>query len=177
MEDFAILLGKSPEEEGENFKYNASCLDMVRLIKQYTAASPAVLMEFFRLMIYNYLIVNGDTHLKNFSLMETAQGDHILSPAYDLICTKLHIDDDHLALYDGDYEEHTYHDVGMYTGTSFLVFAQKAEIPERVARLIIGQIIKKAPEAIGLVQRSFLSLEANEKYISILDRRQQLLIR
>jgi len=181
LEDFATLLGKSPEREGENFKYNASYLDVVKLIRQYTAAAPAVLMEFFRLMIYNYLIANGDAHLKNFSLIETTQGDHILSPAYDLICTRLHIDDNHLALhdglYDGDYDEQTYYDVGMYTGTSFLVFAQKAEIPERVARLIIDQILKKVPEAIELVQRSFLSPDAKEKYIGILGQRQQLLSR
>jgi serine/threonine-protein kinase HipA len=181
LEDFAALLGKSPEKEGENFKYNASYLDVVKLIRRYTAAAPAVLMEFFRLMIYNYLIGNGDAHLKNFSLIETIQGDHILSPAYDLICTKLHMDDNHLALHDGlydrDYEEQTYFDVGMYTGTSFLVFAQKAEIPEPAARLIIDQVIKKAPGAIEFVQRSFLSPDAKKKYIDVLGQRLRLLMR
>lgn len=179
LEDFATLIGKSPEREGENFKYNASYLDIAHLIKQYTAASQVVLMEFFRLLVVNYLIANGDAHLKNFALMETEQGDYTLSPAYDLLCTKLHLDDNHLALrdglYDGDYNEATYYDVGMYTGQSFLVFAEKAGISLLLAKQVIDKIVSYTPGAIELVQRSFLSEEAKRKYIGILTQRAGLL--
>ncbi|SEW14729.1 HipA domain-containing protein [Chitinophaga arvensicola] len=180
LEDFATLMGKSPEREGLNFKYNASYLDIANLIKQYTVAVPVVLMEFFQLLIVNYLIANGDAHLKNFSLMETQQGDYILSPAYDLLCTKLHLDDNHLGLhnglYEGDYDEATYYDVGMYTGESFIVFARKAGIPEAIARQIIDKIVRKIPDAQALVQRSFLSKEAKGKYMEILTQRKRLLM-
>lgn len=180
LEDFATLMGKSPEREGMNFKYNASYLDIANLVKQYTAAVPVVLMELFRLMVVNYLIANGDAHLKNFTLMETEQGDYILSPAYDLLCTKLHLDDHHLAmrdgLYDGDYDEATYYDVGMYTGVSFKVFAEKAGISSLLAQQVIDEIVRKTPEAIELIGRSFLSEEAKEKYIRILTQRRRLLI-
>lgn len=81
LEDFATLMGKTPEREGENFKYNASYLDIANLIRLYAAAAPVVLLDFFRLLVVNYFIANGDAHLKNFSLMETAQGDFVLSPA------------------------------------------------------------------------------------------------
>lgn len=179
LEDFATLMGKSSEREGENFKYNASYLDIANLIKQYTAAAPVVLTDFFRLLVVNYLIANGDAHLKNFSLIETTQGDYILSPAYDLICTRLHLDDNHLALsdglYDGDYNESTYYDIGMYTGTSFIVFAEKAGIPALPALQVIDEITAKVPEAIELVQRCFLSEEAKGKFIEILTQRQKLL--
>jgi serine/threonine-protein kinase HipA len=179
LEDFATLMGKSPEREGENFRYNASYLDIANQIRQYTAAAPVVLMEFFRLLLVNYLIANGDAHLKNFALMETIQGDYILSPAYDLLCTKLHLDDNHLALndglYDGDYDEPAHYDVGMYTDASFMVFAEKAGIPSSLAQQVLKEIVRKAPEAIGLIQRSFLSEEAKEKYIGILTQRRRLL--
>jgi serine/threonine-protein kinase HipA len=179
LEDFATLMGKSPEREGGNFKYNASYLDIANLIRQYTAAAPVALMEFFRLLLVNYLIANGDAHLKNFALMETIQGDYILSPAYDLLCTKLHLDDNHLALndglYDGDYDEPTYYDVGMYTNASFMVFAEKAGIPSSLVQQVLKEIVGKAPEAIELIQRSFLSEEAKEKYIGILMQRSGLL--
>ncbi|HEY8956894.1 HipA domain-containing protein [Chitinophaga sp.] len=179
LEDFATLMGKSPEREGVNFKYNASYLDIANLIKQYTVATPVVLIEFFQLLIVNYLIANGDAHLKNFSLMETSQGDYILSPAYDLLCTKLHLDDNHLGLhnglYDEDYDEATYYDVGMYTGVSFIVFAEKAGIPALLARQVVDKIISKTPEAIKMVQHSFLSEEAKNKYIEILVQRKRLL--
>ena len=69
-----------------------------------------------------------DAHLKNFSLMEIAQEDYLLSPAYDLLCTPLHLDDSKLALHDGlykgDYEEKAYLNFGTHTRTSFLVFAE-----------------------------------------------------
>ena len=179
LEDFATLMGRSPEREGENFKYNASYLDIANLIRQYTAAAPVVLVEFFRLLVFNYLIANGDAHLKNFTLMETIQGDYTLSPAYDLLCTKLHLDDNHLALngglYKGDHDEATYYNGGMYTSASFIVFAEKAGIPLLPAQQVIGEIVRKTPEAIDLIQRSFLSEEAKGKYIEILMQRKSLL--
>ena len=179
LEDFATLMGKTPEREGVNFKYNASYLDIAKLIRKYAAAAPVVLLDFFRLLVVNYLIANGDAHLKNFSLMETSQGDFVLSPAYDLLCTALHLDDNHLALhgglYDGDYDEKTYYDAGMYTGTSFFVFAQKAGMPPALAAQVIDDVVRKTPEAIALLQRSFLSQETQNKYIGILDQRRRML--
>jgi serine/threonine-protein kinase HipA len=179
LEDFATLMGKTPEREGDNFKYNASYLDIANLIRQYAAAAQVVLLDFFRLLVANYLIANGDAHLKNFSLMETTQGDFVLSPAYDLLCTALHIDDSYLALthglYDRDYDEKTYYDVGMYTGTSFIVFAEKAGIPTTLAGQVVDGMVQKIPQAIELIQRSFLSEEGKNKYIGILGQRQAML--
>jgi len=179
MEDFATLMGKTPEREGDNFKYNASYLDIANLIRRYAAAAPVVLLDFFRLLVVNYLIANGDAHLKNFALMETADGDFVLSPAYDLLCTALHLDDSHLALhgglYDGDDDEKTYYDTGMYTGMSFIVFAEKAGISPALAGQVVDEIIRKTPNTIELIHRSFLSEEAKSKYIQVIRQRQRML--
>ena len=179
LEDFATLMGKTPEREGDDFKYNASYVDIAHLIRRYAAAAPVVLLEFYRLLVVNYLIANGDAHLKNFSLMETTQGDFVLAPAYDLLCTKLHIDDSLLALhgglYDGDHNEKTFYDTGMYTGTSFLVFAEKAGISPALAGQVVDEVVRGASAAIELVGRSFLSEEAKARYIEILNKRHQLL--
>ncbi|CAL1520154.1 HipA domain-containing protein [Chitinophaga sp. MM2321] len=181
LEDFATLLGRSPEREGNDFKYNASYLDIANMIKEHCAAAPVVLLEFFTLLVFNYFIANGDAHLKNFSLMETTQGDFVLSPAYDLICTKLHIDDNHLALhgglYDKDYDEKSYYDAGMYTGASFLVFAEKAGMNPKLAKQVIDKITQRTPMAIEMIRSSFLSDSAKEKYIDILIQREKLLKR
>lgn len=42
--------------------------------------------KMFRLAVYNVLACNRDDHLKNFSFLMDAQGDWMLSPAYDLTC-------------------------------------------------------------------------------------------
>ena len=178
VEDFATLLAKTPETE-DGFKYNGSYLDIAKQIQQHVAATPVVLMEFFRLLVFNYLIANGDSHLKNFSLMETEQGDFLLSPAYDLLCTALHIDDSPLALhgglYEGDYNEKTFLNFGTYTGTSFLVFAEMVGINPALARNVVDDLMRGTIKAKELVERSFLSDEAKKKYINILEDRHRSL--
>lgn len=172
IEDFATLMAKSPEKEGENYKYNASYLDIARLIQQHVSAVPVVMLEFFRLLVFNYLIANGDAHLKNFSLMETEQGDYILSPAYDLLCTALHVDDSRLALhnglYEGGYNEKAYLNFGLYTRDSFIVFAEMIGIKPLLAGQVVDELMKGTLKARELVNRSFLSNEAKQKYFQIL---------
>lgn len=73
---------------------------MALLIKKYVAAYPVALEEFFKLVVFNFLFSNGDAHLKNFSLLETPQGDYQMSPAYDLMNTKIHVKVPELALKD-----------------------------------------------------------------------------
>jgi serine/threonine-protein kinase HipA len=179
LEDFASLLGKTPEREGDNFKYDASYLDIVQLIRKYAAAEQLVLLEFFRLLVVNYAIANGDGHLKNYALLETAQGDFLLAPAYDLLCTRLHLDDSLLALdrglYPGDYNEPSFYDKGMYTGASFMVFAEKAGIPARLAARLLAEILDGFQAAFELVGRSFLSDGAKTRYNEILQGREELL--
>lgn len=179
VEDFATLLAKTPEREGDDFKYNASYLDIAKQIQLHVIATQVALLEFFRLLVFNYLIANGDAHLKNFSLMETEHGDYQLSPAYDLLCTALHIDDSRLALhdglYDGDYDEKSYLNFGTYTKASFLTFAEKAGINHDLAGKVVDEVMGGTFKAVELVERSFLSDEAKRKYIEILGERHRSL--
>jgi serine/threonine-protein kinase HipA len=172
LEDFATLLGKSPEKEGDDFKYNASYLDIAVLIQRYVAAAPVALVQFFQLVVCNYIIANGDAHLKNFSLIESDQGDYLLAPAYDLLCTALHTDDTILALheglYPGDHKEDSFVKSGSYTKTSFLIFAEKTGVRPDIASGIIDEIMNSVVKAVELVEKSFLSAEGKKKYIGIL---------
>jgi serine/threonine-protein kinase HipA len=182
VEDFATLLGKSPEKEGDDYKYNASYLDIAQLIHKYAPAATITLLHYFRLLVFNYLIANGDAHLKNFALLESVQGDYILAPAYDLMCTALHINDTNLALrdglYEGDTEEASYLNFGTYNRQSFLVFAEKAGIAASFAEKIIDELVEGTLDAIELIERSFLSTEGKRKYIETLgERRRRLLLK
>lgn len=179
IEDFASLLGKTPEKEANIYKYNASYLDVAEQIQQHVAAAPVFMLEFFRLIVFNYLIANGDAHLKNFSLMETSQGDYVLSPAYDLLCTALHVDDSTLALqgglYEDDYNEESYYKCGTYTRTSFLVFAEMIGINPALATLTVDKIMQGKPQVMDFIARSFMSAAAKEKYAQIIvDRHRNL---
>jgi serine/threonine-protein kinase HipA len=175
VEDFATLFGKTPETEGNDFKYNASYLDIAELIKRYVPAATVELMNFYRMVVFNYLFANGDAHLKNFALMESEQGDYLLAPAYDLLCTALHINDSSLALhhglYEGDMEEPSYLKYGTYTRQSFMVFAEKIGITGTIAASIIDDSMKSQHLATEMVQRSFLSAGSKKKYLEIISER------
>ena len=98
IEDFATLTGKTKDNAGVNFKYEYSYEELGLLIQQYVPAWRVEIEKFFSLVVFNFLFSNGDAHLKNFSLLESNKGDYLLSPAYDLINTRLHVDDTDFAL-------------------------------------------------------------------------------
>lgn len=180
VEDFATLLGKSPEAEGDDYKYNASYLDIAKLIQQYVPAAKVELLNFFRIVVFNYLIANGDAHLKNFSVMESDQGDYLLSPVYDLMCTALHLDDSDICmrdgLYEGDYKEPAYEKAGMYTRDSFISFASKMDIPVKLAESILNEITGKEQAVFEMLSRSFLSKAGISAYRESFSERQQRLM-
>jgi serine/threonine-protein kinase HipA len=168
VEDFATLIGKSIEVEGDDYKYNASYMSMAELIKRYVPAAKVELVNFFRIVVFNYLIANGDAHLKNFSVMESGHGDYVLSPAYDLLCTALHLNDSdicmHGGLYEGDYNEPAYQERGIYTRESFISFALKMEMPVKLAETILNDMTVKETAVFGMLDRSFLSEEGKAAY-------------
>ncbi len=43
------------------------------------------------MMVFNFITLNDDAHLKNFSLINRGGGEYTLAPAYDLINTSLHL--------------------------------------------------------------------------------------
>ena len=123
-------------------------------------------------MIFNYLFSNGDAHHKNFSLLETLQGDYRLSPAYDLLNTHLHVDDSVFALVDGllpiNYAVGNIRAQLIYLGI-------EAEIPEKQVNLILKTMISKQDKVQTLIQASFLSPEFKETYTrQYFDRLQKL---
>src|SRR4029077_5068064 len=56
------------------------------------------LAEFIRRLVVNVVIGNGDAHLKNWSVIYRDKVTPQLSPAYDLVSTIHHVQNDSLAL-------------------------------------------------------------------------------
>jgi serine/threonine-protein kinase HipA len=83
MEDFAQVRGFYPQK-----KYQGSFETLAALI--YRNGDVDSLREFSRRLVFNYLIGNGDAHLKNWSLLYKDPQRPILSPAYDLVSTAVY---------------------------------------------------------------------------------------
>jgi serine/threonine-protein kinase HipA len=80
IEDFAQVRNFYPEQ-----KYNGNFETLASLI--YRGQDLRALQEFARRLAFIVLIENGDSHLKNWSLIYNDPRIPTLSPAYDLVAT------------------------------------------------------------------------------------------
>jgi serine/threonine-protein kinase HipA len=101
QEDFASLAGRTPQTYGEHYKYLGNYLELFQLMQKHLPAYKLETPKLLKILVFNYLFSNGDAHFKNFSLLETSMGDYRLSPAYDLMNSRIHIEDKDFALDDG----------------------------------------------------------------------------
>lgn len=173
QEDFCQLMEKSPEADGENFKYDGTYQQIGNVINRICAAGKIEIEKLFKLILFNYVLGNGDAHLKNFSLVETQHADFVLSPAYDLINTNIHFPNESrmaLEMFD-DFESEFYRENGFYGKTDFLKLAEFYEIKENRAKKMIEEFSLKKAEIYQLIEASFLSKEAKKEYRQIFEDR------
>jgi serine/threonine-protein kinase HipA len=182
QEDFASLAQRTEFSDGLDYKYEGSYEEMARLIDEFVPAALPVKEVFFRLVLFNYLFSNGDAHLKNFSVSETAQGDYILSPAYDLLNTRIHVNDPDMAMKNGlfqeDFETESFQANGYYTFDDFEAFGQRIGLlPKRVFKLM-GPFLEKQKKVLELIGNSYLDEETKKVYRAhYLDRLKRLAYR
>lgn len=95
FEDMCVLQAKQRED-----KYEGSYEQIVKSIKIFTSPQhkKSSLRAFFKIIIINNLVKNGDAHLKKFGLIYKNISDIKLAPAYDIVCTTLYIKNDIPAL-------------------------------------------------------------------------------
>ncbi|MBN2063241.1 MAG: HipA domain-containing protein [Sedimentisphaerales bacterium] len=72
-------------------KYAGSYEQIGRIIKKHCTFAPLELQRYFETIVFNFAIGNGDAHRKNFSLLTSEKGIVALSPAYDLVSSRLAI--------------------------------------------------------------------------------------
>lgn len=165
-EDFATLAGKTKDNAGANFKYAYSYEEAGLLIQKYVSAWRIEIEKYFSLVVFNFLFSNGDAHLKNFSLLESSKGDYLLSPAYDLLNTKLHVDDTDFALDKGlfadNFKTEPYKKSGHPAKSDFKEFAKRIGVTENRFEKLINPFLEKQSLMEGLVSRSFLT-DANKR--------------
>ncbi|MET0461514.1 MAG: HipA domain-containing protein [Chitinophagaceae bacterium] len=169
-EDFASLAGKTSMNAGADFKYESSYEAMGILLKKYVPAYRVEVEKFFSLIVFNYLFSNGDAHLKNFALLETEYGDHQLSPAYDLVNTRLHIDDADFGLrkglFEDEYKSDAFQEHGHAVKEDFLELSRRLEMDQQRTQRLIALFAQHQPMVDELVNRSFLSSRAKELYLA-----------
>jgi serine/threonine-protein kinase HipA len=161
QDDFASLAKRTPQTHGEHYKYLGSYLDVFDLMRNYLTTYKIEAPKLFRLLLFNYLFSNGDAHIKNFSILETPFGDYRLSPAYDLLNSRLHIEDNDFALDDGLLPRNL---AQGKIGLQFAQLAEKAEIPEQTFQGIMAFMVSKSEFVEKMVSASFLNDTTKRNY-------------
>ncbi len=163
MEDMCQLTNRLTE-----YKYKGSYEQIAKIILKYSANPILDIISFFEIILFSYLIGNSDMHLKNFSLCNK-KGKHELSPAYDLLSTKMVIpkDIEDLAL--------------NLNGKKNNLKRQDFEnlIVDYVDRKTIDNSYKKfqnvIPKWFEFIDNSFLNQKSKEKYKSIIKKNTHIL--
>jgi len=161
-EDFASLAGRTPQTHGENYKYLGNYLELFELMKEHLPAYKLEAPKLFSLLVFNYLFSNGDAHFKNFSLIETPLGDFRLSPAYDLLNTRIHIEDSDFALDDKLLPKNI---TRGNVRVQFNLLADRAELSKKQKDEVFNNLLSKPKRIEELVKASYLNDKAKRNYL------------
>ena len=145
-------------------KYKGSMEKVGKHIAKFSTRRGFDLAVFFETTLFCYLTGNADMHLKNFSLLTTERNDIVLSPAYDLLCTKMAMPDDkdEMALTINAKKR-------KLRRSDFDSLANNLNIPERALQRIYKRFADKLNAANMWIDTSFLPDELKSEYKQILD--------
>lgn len=171
--DFTQIAGLVSEINGSDYKYKGISYEgIASLIRVNVSAADVAVEVFFRTVLFNYLVCNGDAHAKNFSLYNSVEKPDVynLTPAYDLLNTSLHIPNEQsrtaLDLFNNedDFKTPFYEVNGFYGTPDFMEFAWRIGIVEKRAARFIRQAVDSVPAVEEMLDRSFLSEQGKVKY-------------
>lgn len=161
QDDFASLAEKTPQTHGEHYKYAGNYLEIFHLMKKYVPAYKLEAPKLLRILLFNYLYSNGDAHLKNFSLLETPMGDYRLSPAYDLLNSRIHVVDKDFALDDGLLPRNLAQGKIKH---QFSILAEHAGIPKKIFSDTMSLISSNSNLVEQMISSSFLNETTKRNY-------------
>ena len=167
QEDLASLAGLTSANGGSDYKYsNLSYEECADIIRKYVKAAPVEILKFFRIVVFNYLSLNDDAHLKNFSLINRGDGEYHLAPAYDLVNTSLHLRMPRIfALDKGLFKEGMHlSDTNTVGRKHFEEFGRRIGLAERLVMRELDFFATENPLVEKLISRSFLSDSLKRSY-------------
>ena len=155
-EDMHQILG------GPN-KYAGSNEQIAKIIKQHCTFAPLEVQRFFEISIFNFAIGNGDAHRKNFSLLTSEKGIIALSPAYDLVSSRLVIpeEDEEMALTINGRRNRL-------TKKDFLCFAENIGVVTNYAKSKISELLDLQDEFTHMIKNSTLTLQLRQQFTEII---------
>lgn len=163
MEDFCQLDQRLTQD-----KYRGSYERCAKIIDRYSCRSKLDMAEFFKRIVFSFVVGNSDMHLKNFSLIETSENsrEYVLSPAYDLLPVNVIMPEnkEELALALNGKKQNL-------RRNDFLIFAENCGISRSSAEKMISTIVAKKDKFFNMVSSSFISAEQKERLRELINTR------
>lgn len=153
-------------------KYFGTYQQLAETVKKYSAAPMLDVQRFWEVVLFSWITGNSDMHCKNFSLVDTSNGEYALAPAYDLLAVLLAAPEDTeemaMSFTVGGGKS------GFDRNTFMTVFTQSG-IPVTVADKLIERMKSYLPIWKTLIGQSFLPDKMKADYCLLLSRRLALL--
>ena len=153
-------------------KYYGTYQQLAETVKRYSSAPMLDVQRYWEVVLFSWITGNSDMHCKNFSLIDTGNGEYALSPAYDLLAVLLADpeDNEEMAM--------SFTVGGAKNGfdrSTFLSAFTQSGIPTAVANKMIERMKGFLPQWEKLIGQSFLSDKMKADYCRLLNKRITLL--
>ena len=167
MEDFCQL-----EERLTEDKYKGSYERCAKVIQKYSSMAKFDLTELYLRLIFSFVIGNSDMHLKNFSLIEKAEGssEYVLSAAYDLLPVNAIMPED-----EEEFALTMFKRKRKIKRKDFLVFAEEIGIEQKIAEKMIAKVVKAKDNFISMCEESYVSTTVKERLVELIEKRVEAL--
>jgi serine/threonine-protein kinase HipA len=149
-------------------KYKGSYERCGKIVSNYSSRVGIDISELFIRIVFSFIVGNSDMHLKNYSLIETAQGStqYIISPAYDLLPVNVvnPQDTEEIALTLNGKKRNLHRN-------DFIKLAESFGISKSVADKLIDSVIKNEKMYIENVNNSYLNDDLKMNLIDLIQLR------
>ena len=167
MEDFCQLDLRLTQD-----KYKGSYERCTKIIDKYSSSKGLDRAEMFMRLVFSFMVGNSDMHLKNFSLIESAEGsgEYHLSPAYDLLPVNVVMPEDK--------EQFALTMNGKKLNIrrkDFFVFAEECGLQKASAEKMIEKFISMKESYIGMCEQSLLPGYLKERFLNLIEERTKIL--
>lgn len=162
MEDLASLSGLLVQGNS-NAKYNGSYEQLAGIVARVSSAPLMDVRMFFRMVLVNFILCNGDAHAKNFSMLETDDGAWRLAPVYDVMNTRVHVSDTDFAMGRGLFDD------GRpcprkHLSDFFLAWGEAIGLSRRIIQLDIRNILQRSRDIISELPNSYMTPKAQRVF-------------
>jgi serine/threonine-protein kinase HipA len=147
-------------------KYSGSMEKVGKAILKHSDYAGNDAIRFFELTLFCFITGNADMHLKNFSLLKNIDNEVTLSPAYDLLSTKILMPEDkeELALTLNGKKNNI-------RKKDFELFAEKLGVTKKTKDVIINKFLSSHQTLFTTIDAGFLKDETKILFKELIEQR------